>query len=174
MTQEIIPNQFDQSLRNELQSAADTWRLPYWDWAAQKPDWHDKANKSKFGPNVPEVITLRKVPVRGRTGGMVFVDNPMWKFTLAAGDNMGNHGIPSLEGEPVSEPHARSFFAFAEWSSFKPPRLLSGGHRLINLAMAISRQNSWREKTRTSTLSRAVSVVMGTISATPFRKPSTA
>jgi tyrosinase len=109
MTQEIIPNQFDQSLRSELQSAADTWRLPYWDWAMQKPDWHDKANRSKFGPNVPEVITLQKVPVRGRTGGMVFVDNPMWKFTLPAGDHMGNHGIPFLEGEPVSELHARSF-----------------------------------------------------------------
>jgi hypothetical protein len=74
----------------------------------QKPDWHDKTNRSKFGPNVPEIITLQKVPVRGRTGGMVFVDNPMWKFTLRAGDHMGNHGIPFLEGEPVSEPHTRS------------------------------------------------------------------
>jgi tyrosinase len=102
MTQEIIPNQFDQTLRHDLQAAADSWRLPYWDWAMQKPDWHDKANRSKFGPNVPEVVTLQKVPVRGRSGGMVFVDNPMWKFTLQAGDNMGNHGIPFLEGEPVS------------------------------------------------------------------------
>jgi hypothetical protein len=174
MTQEIIPNQFDQSLQQELQSAADTWRLPYWDWAAQKPDWHDKANTSKFGPNVPEIITLQKVPVRGKTGGMVFVDNPVWKFTLAAGDNMGNHGIPSLEGEPVSEPHARSSSLLLNGVSSKPPRLLSGGHRLINPTIAILRQNSWREKTRTLTLSRAISVAIVTISATPFRKPSTA
>src|SRR5437762_4540489 len=102
MTQQIIPNHFDQSLRAELRKAADTWRLPYWDWGMQKPDWHDKTNRSKFGPNVPEVVTLPKVPVRGRTGGMVIMNNPMWKFQLQGGDTMGNHGITFLEGEPVS------------------------------------------------------------------------
>jgi tyrosinase len=102
MTQEIIPNQFDQSLSQELHSAADTWRLPYWDWAMQKPDWKNKAN-GRRGPNVPQVITLPKVPVRGRTGGMVIVDNPMWKFALQNGDTMGQHGIPDVvENEPVS------------------------------------------------------------------------
>jgi len=59
----------------------------------------------KLGPNVPQIITLQKVPVRGRAGGMAIVDNPMWKFELQGGDNMGNHGIPFLEGEPVSEPN---------------------------------------------------------------------
>lgn len=103
MTQEIIPHHFDQSLRGELQAAADTWRLPYWDWGMQKPDWHNKGNNTQRGPNVPEIVTLPKVSVRGRTGGMVLVDNPMWKFSLPRGDTMGNHGVPFLEGEPVSQ-----------------------------------------------------------------------
>lgn len=171
MTQEIIPKQFDRSLWAELQNAADTWRLPYWDWAMQKPDWHDKTNRSKLGPNVPEVVTLPKVPVRGRTGGMVFMDNPMWKFKLQGGDNMGNHGIPFLEGEPVSDADWRSIRILLSFGSSRIPKPLSGGRWLISPATEILRQSLSKVPIRASTPSLAAFVATVTIPAILFPRP---
>jgi len=105
MTQQVIPNQFDQSQWDELRRAADNWRLPYWDWAMQKPDWHDPSNPSKYGPNVPKILTLQQVEIRTRTGAQI-VDNPMWRFKLPQPDQsktatMGDYGITALGDEHV-------------------------------------------------------------------------
>jgi tyrosinase len=81
MVNKTIPEEFDVSQRDELRRAADAWRLPYWDWAIPKPDWRDPTNKSKFGPNVPKIITMKNVVVRTRTG-TAEVANPMWQFVL--------------------------------------------------------------------------------------------
>ena len=169
MTQEIIPKKFDQSLWPELQAAADTWRLPYWDWAMQKPDWHNKTN-GRRGPNVPEVVTLKSVPVRGRTGGMLFVDNPMWKFSLKPGDHMGNHGIPFLENEPVSGLHMQGVRASSEFSSSKPLKPPSGGPRLISPTTRVSKQSLWKERIRIMTPSLEVFVAITIVSPIPSRK----
>lgn len=95
MVHEVIPT-FPAKLRAELHAAADTWRLPYWDWAMQKPDWLDPSNPARYGPNVPELITLPKVEVRIATG-VGAMDNPVWKFALQqpqGGSNiMKNYGI---------------------------------------------------------------------------------
>ncbi len=104
MHEKVIPILFDQSQWPELRAAADSWRLPYWDWAARKPDWHDP--NGKYGPNVPYIVTQPKVEVRSRTG-TVIADNPMWKYSLFQKPNasvtFGDLGIPyNLEGEPVS------------------------------------------------------------------------
>jgi tyrosinase len=77
--------------------AADTWRLPYWDWAMKKPDWNpdnpdDPVNKIPgSGPNVPFIITQEKVPVRTITGTVVPVDNPMFHFGVLG--SFGDYGV---------------------------------------------------------------------------------
>ncbi|CAG8971787.1 hypothetical protein HYALB_00001896 [Hymenoscyphus albidus] len=78
---QIIPTTFAAQDHAALIHAADTWRLPYWDWAEKKPDWSAPNDPSKFGPNAPYIITVPQVEVLTKTG-VALVDNPMWKFNL--------------------------------------------------------------------------------------------
>ena len=37
---ELIPDTFAESDHTDMFRAADTWRLPFWDWARRKPTWN--------------------------------------------------------------------------------------------------------------------------------------
>lgn len=99
----LIPGTFAAEDQNEMIKAADTWRLPFWDWAMKKPNWNpanpdDPVNKIPgSGPNVPFIITQEKVPVRTKTGGAAPVDNPMFHFAVPT--NFGHYGVQN-KGAP--------------------------------------------------------------------------
>lgn len=108
----LIPTTFDQKDHDAMFRAAETWRLPYWDWAMKKPDW-DQANPDspknlgpKVGPNVPFVITQKYVEVKTKTGTNS-VPNPMLKYTLPGfkdhldDKTFGDYGIIDGNEKPV-------------------------------------------------------------------------
>jgi tyrosinase len=84
-----------------LSRAADTWRLPFWDWAAKKPTWNvdkpDSPDNLKAGlrPNVPFVVTQKDIEVRVRGGTSTKVPNPMYQFALKEGQAFSQYGVNS-------------------------------------------------------------------------------
>lgn len=94
----LVPG-YPQSDQARLNAACDSWRLPYWDWAAKKPQPSGNPN---YG--VPQIVTLPTVDVFPSSGGVQNVPNPMYKFTMPGGQDMGQQGIgqPSL-GIPVCD-----------------------------------------------------------------------
>jgi tyrosinase len=102
---ELIPTTFAVQDKDDMIRAAQTWRLPFWDWAMKKPDWHQPANLKRYGPNVPYLLTVLKVQVKTKTG-VADIDNPMWKFTLQPNEPnkvFGDYGITDDgRGHPVS------------------------------------------------------------------------
>lgn len=100
---DLIPRTFIPEDQNDMINAANTWRLPFWDWAEQKPDWGAPNDKNRYGPNVPYLLTVPKVQVKTKTG-VATVDNPMWKFVMPVNgtkSTMGDYGITNVGGEPV-------------------------------------------------------------------------
>ncbi|RDL34449.1 Uncharacterized protein BP5553_07577 [Venustampulla echinocandica] len=108
---ELIPRTFAQQDIAAATHAAETWRLPYWDWAMKKPDWHAPTDKFKLGPNVPYLLTVETVEVMTKTG-VATVDNPMWKFSVPASDpnkkTFGNYGITEYSSRPFQLAKATS------------------------------------------------------------------
>jgi len=93
----LIPTTFAAEDQNEMIQAADTWRLPFWDWAMKKPTWNpakpdDPVNRIPgTGPNVPFIVTQQKVQVRTKTGTAAPVDNPMFHFAVPT--KFGDYGV---------------------------------------------------------------------------------
>ncbi|KAF2501891.1 Di-copper centre-containing protein [Lophium mytilinum] len=93
----LIPSTFAKKDQDDMIKAADTWRLPFWDWAMKKPDWNptnpdDPVNKIPgSGPNVPFIITQKQIPVRTKTEIAVPIDNPMFQFAVPG--SFGNYGV---------------------------------------------------------------------------------
>jgi len=80
-------------------TAAQQWRLPYWDWAVKQ----DYLSPSNYG--VPEVFTQQSVTILDFNGSQIQVDNPLWRFVnprnVAMGaSSMGNLGV---RGQPWRE-----------------------------------------------------------------------
>jgi hypothetical protein len=82
---DIIEATVPDSEKELWKSAAQHWRLPYWDWAADQPYVKD------FG--VPELTTLEKVDIVLPNLGKANVDNPLWKFTNPNGKPMGDRSM---------------------------------------------------------------------------------
>lgn len=97
---QLIPTTFAAQDHADLIHAAETWRLPFWDFAEKKPDWKTPNDTSKFGPNAPYIITVPKVEVLTKTG-VALVDNPMWKFTIPKTDpnktTFGDWGVKEVK-----------------------------------------------------------------------------
>ncbi|KAL3427941.1 tyrosinase [Phlyctema vagabunda] len=101
---------FAQEDQEEMIHAAETFRLPYWDWAMRKPDWRRPNDLNRYGPNVPFILTVPKVEVKTKTG-VSEVDNPMWKFTLPPNGNkttFGDYGIQRYNNLPFPAAKATS------------------------------------------------------------------
>ncbi len=102
----LIPTTFAAEDQAAMIQAAETWRLPFWDWAMKKPDWHFPDDRTKDGPNVPFIITVPTVDVKTKTGSAT-VDNPMWKFKVPddpVRKTFGDFGITRDQSLPVSYP----------------------------------------------------------------------
>ena len=103
---DLIPETFAAEDQDEMFKAADTWRLPFWDWAMKKPTWNpdnpdDPENRIPgTGPNVPFIVTLKKVPVRTKTGSADPVDNPMFNFALPKNKKFGDYGVKDDKDAP--------------------------------------------------------------------------
>ena len=101
----LIPTTFADSDQKAMVFAAETWRLPFWDWAMKKPDWGEDPDSPKnsgpnVGPNVPFILTQKKIEVKTKTGAAL-VDNPMWKFVLPDNKIFGAHGIEDQDDKQV-------------------------------------------------------------------------
>ena len=100
----IIPNTFAEADHTAMFHAADTWRLPYWDWAIKKPDWdpdHPDSPKNLgplIGPNVPFLLTQQEVEVKTLTG-VAPVANPMWKYEVPNLKTFGIYGITDVSDD---------------------------------------------------------------------------
>jgi len=73
-------------------SAADQWRLPYWDWAAKKPDYK-KGNPqvSDYDYNLP-VAFLESEIVLGTSKIPAKIPNPLYQFRMPGGGTFGGKG----------------------------------------------------------------------------------
>ncbi|KAG8667848.1 hypothetical protein FPOAC2_13050 [Fusarium poae] len=82
----------DEKERKELLEAAKSWRFPYWDWAAKKPDSNNPEGKRDY--NVPLVIQTQKVSVRLPSGlGFGEVENAFYQFTMPGMKAMGDDSL---------------------------------------------------------------------------------
>ena len=81
MTQEIIP-QYPQDQQAGLLNAANTWRLPYWDWAVTNA--------------LPDIATTSTYTVNTFDGQTVDIPNPLYQFTMPGGKNMGTGGVQNI------------------------------------------------------------------------------
>lgn len=84
MIKEIIP-QFPSSERQVWQEAANSWRLPFWDWAAN--------------PKVPNLAVSDEVTVTAPPGVTIRMDNPPYKFQMPNDETMGSEGVGTIKGD---------------------------------------------------------------------------
>ena len=66
--------------------AADSWRLPYWDWASQ--------NTTRF----PAIARNPKIEIDTPAYPSKSYCNPMYKFVMPKSEKMGDHGVPAVNG----------------------------------------------------------------------------
>ncbi|KAI1131069.1 Di-copper centre-containing protein [Nemania abortiva] len=112
MTKEVIP-QLPESDRKKWTDAANTWRLPYWDWAQKKT----REGKDKPIYDVPLITKDPRIEVVNlKTPATTFyMDNPMYKFTMPKNKAMGLYGISDIDGVPFSKSVGTS-----RWAPYDP------------------------------------------------------
>ncbi|KAL4785045.1 hypothetical protein BJX76DRAFT_367191 [Aspergillus varians] len=81
MTNEIIPS-YPEKDRPALIAAADTWRLPYWDWAVN--------------PKVPWLAAEPVLQV-SLAGKVETLQNPLYQFRMPDGKPMEEHGVGDVK-----------------------------------------------------------------------------
>lgn len=98
MLEEVIPK-LPESYRDKWIGAANTWRLPYWDWAQKKT----RDGKDKPIYDVPLIAKGPRVEVvdLATPATTTYIDNPMFKFTMPKSKAMGPYGINDIDGVPV-------------------------------------------------------------------------
>lgn len=123
---DIVKSQFsaDSDLEKEMQHAADTWRLPFWDWARRRPNYRGSLQDTdinlegllpKDGPNIPYLLTLDEVEVRTATGA-VKVKNPMVAFGVddeIKTRDFGDYGVKYPKG--MRNPRKPELLMDAPW-----------------------------------------------------------
>ncbi|KAL6236483.1 hypothetical protein BDW75DRAFT_250041 [Aspergillus navahoensis] len=87
MINEIIPR-YPEKHQATLRAAADTWRLPYWDWA--------------INPKVPWLAEDSELQV-SLFGELETLQNPLYQFRMPDGKAMEHHGVGDVQamGEEV-------------------------------------------------------------------------
>ncbi|KAK3361986.1 common central domain of tyrosinase-domain-containing protein [Lasiosphaeria ovina] len=85
-------NNFTGDDLQDLLKAADEWRLPYWDWAAKKPDPTDKEKPWDY--NIPQAFeeTNKKVEIRISSGSRK-ADNGLYRFKMPEDMTMGDEKL---------------------------------------------------------------------------------
>jgi tyrosinase len=130
MITDIIP-QVPEAARAQWKSAADSWRLPYWDWAQKKlrKDPSDPGNiKDKIIYDAPLIVKDAKIEVldykQAGLGTVAKIDNPMYKFRMPDGSQMGSFGINDVQdknddGRFFTVPFSKSR-STSRWAKFEP------------------------------------------------------
>ncbi|GAB1310590.1 tyrosinase [Madurella fahalii] len=81
MVDEVIPGMgMGRQVENELRAAANSWRLPFWDWAKN-----------------PQIPSLLRAPKLNITLIKRVIENPLYKFTMPRGEKMGVYGVGPLK-----------------------------------------------------------------------------
>ena len=76
---DIIP-EYPESRRVQLRAAADSWRLPYWDWAKN--------------PEIPWLADAQKFFIKMWSDkDAVEISNPLYQFKMPNDRNMGSEGV---------------------------------------------------------------------------------
>lgn len=74
MVSELVPGIPDEATKKEWTSAAQRWRLPFWDWAIRQ------SGTGEYG--VPQIVQLEQVKVlKLGSKDKESVNNPLYKFT---------------------------------------------------------------------------------------------
>ncbi|KAL5342248.1 hypothetical protein BJX70DRAFT_357265 [Aspergillus crustosus] len=81
MIDEIIPS-YPEPQRAALRTAADTWRLPYWDWAVN--------------PRVPWLAAEPELQI-SLLGELETISNPLYQFRMPNGKPMEAHGVGDVK-----------------------------------------------------------------------------
>ncbi|KAL3471608.1 hypothetical protein BJX99DRAFT_266607 [Aspergillus californicus] len=81
MINEIIPT-YPENTRPALRAAADTWRLPYWDWAAN--------------PRVPWLASEPELQI-SLLDQLETIPNPLYQFRMPDGKPMEAHGVGDVK-----------------------------------------------------------------------------
>jgi tyrosinase len=99
---EIIPK-VPATVREAWKSAADTLRLPFWDWASKKvrPDNSTQPPTTKLIYDVPLIAKYPEIDVvdyqKADAGITVKIENPMYKYTIPGTAQMGSYGINDVQ-----------------------------------------------------------------------------
>lgn len=82
MINEIIP-EYPESERASSRAAADSWRLPYWDWATN--------------PKIPWLASVPQLYVTPPGLRKVKMDNPLYQFAMPNSKNMASEGVGNVK-----------------------------------------------------------------------------
>ncbi|KAI5925049.1 tyrosinase [Camillea tinctor] len=82
MINEVIAEQ-PQSRRVKYLEAANTWRLPFWDWAKN--------------PKMPGLLCCPRVTITLENEDPMIIDNPLYKFKVPTDKTMGAYGVGTLK-----------------------------------------------------------------------------
>lgn len=82
MINEIIP-EYPESERASSYAAAESWRLPYWDWATN--------------PKVPWLAAVPQLYVTPPGLPKVKMDNPLYQFAMPNSKNMASEGVGDVK-----------------------------------------------------------------------------
>lgn len=78
MVREIIP-QFPKERQNSWLEQAESWRLPFWDWARNG--------------RVPDLAKYPTITVPRPDGGQERIDNPLFQFRMPTNQPMRSEGV---------------------------------------------------------------------------------
>lgn len=81
MVQEVIP-EYPKNKQNSMRALADSWRLPYWDWATK--------------PEIPWLANLAELNISTPAGHMAKINNPLYKFKMPNDRNMASEGVEDM------------------------------------------------------------------------------
>ena len=84
MVRDIVPK-FPANEQAAWKEAADTWRLPYWDWASNG--------------SVPKLGLQPEITVTMPPGVSLRIDNPLYQFKMPNDKTMGSEGVVSIKGD---------------------------------------------------------------------------
>ncbi|KAK3296423.1 common central domain of tyrosinase-domain-containing protein [Chaetomium fimeti] len=127
MMKELIP-EVPGTAQEEWKAAANTWRLPYWDWAQKKTRPSADGSQTRLIYDVPLIAKWPRISVvdyrQADVGVIAEIDNPMYKFTMPLETKMGSYGINDLQdmnadNQLLTTPFSKSQSS-SRWATFEP------------------------------------------------------
>ncbi|GAB1312862.1 tyrosinase [Madurella fahalii] len=96
MINDIIP-ELPKTEQASWTDAANTWRLPYWDWAEKKTrnEGETPIYDVPLITKESRILVINLKDVQDDT----YIDNPMYKFTVPGNKNMGRYGVQDVQDD---------------------------------------------------------------------------